>query len=219
MTDAFKMRWREDLEAYFAGQVETDGGLRSWLGRWQDGQGPTRGGTSYATPPEPAAAALESARVARRVERALRLLEPRQRMVLAAIHAPRPPIGLNREAWIAAVLEERVLAALDEEGVGRSDRSMERLREALRSGSAEDARFVLELVPLGVASGVTVLDRLRALSKRPGAPERRLLRRVSLIVQEGERAALEAFEGTWQVAMVEELRERRGRFRASLESR
>src|SRR5690606_7875280 len=100
---------------------------------------------------------------ARRVERALAELDRRDRLVLAAAHAPRPPFGLEHSAWIAAVVEDLVLPILEEDGAERTQRALERLRHALRAGSAEDARHALELAPLETSGRVPVLDRLRAL--------------------------------------------------------
>lgn len=211
-----KPKWRMELEAYFARQVETDGGLRSWLARW-DG-GPMRGGVSFASPPEPAMAAIESSRAARRVEKALAALDRRDRLVLAAAHAPRPPFGLEHSAWIAAVAEDLVLPILEEEGAERSHRALGRLRDALRMGSAEDARHALELAPLVTAGTVPVLDRLRAL--RGGRPaDRRMLRRVAMLVERIRESALQAFAGAWSAAAAAEREARRERFRLTVEGR
>lgn len=211
-----KPRWRTDLESYFAGQLESDAGLRSWLGRW-DGGGPVRGGTSYVTPPEPAGAALESARVARRVERALASIARQDRLVIAALHAPRPPAGLDRGAWVAVVIEDRVQAILEEESVERRSRGEHRLRGALRSGDLGEARYALELAPLATPSSTPVLDALRALLATQGAPARRLLRRVDQELRRAEGSALEAFERAWNAAVAAERTERAARFRAALD--
>src|SRR5690606_377738 len=116
-----------------------------------------------------AMAALKSARAARRVERALKAIGRRRGLILAALHAPRPPYGLDRGAWVAAVVEDLVRPILEEESAERIRRACDRLRHALRTGSAEDARHALELSPLVIAGTVPVLDQLRAL-KGGGKP-------------------------------------------------
>lgn len=210
-----------DLEAYFAGQVETDGGLRSWLGRWQDGVGPTRCEASMASAPEPASAALESSRRARRVETALREVGRIDAAVLAALHAPRPPApGLPREWWVAIVMDETVMhALLDEEDLERAERRHDRLREALRSGTAEDARHAMELAPLPVTSRAPMVERLRALAAAKGPSARRLQRRLERAVLVQSADALRAFELAWRAAATVERRERERRFERALEGR
>lgn len=86
------------LVGYFSGDLEASGGLRSWLGPWQD-HGPVRHRFDGAAAPEHALATLEAVRRERLVARALHLVGREHARVLRALYTPVPatfPHGLEK---------------------------------------------------------------------------------------------------------------------------
>lgn len=189
----------EELAGFFAGEHEGAMGLRSWLGRWQD-DGPTRGGVSSASPPDPGGAALAAARQMNLIEYALRRCGDHAR-ILAARFMPRGPFApLNAYGELAGVvllLEREVRQALDE--------AVEReLRVALRSDRVEHARELLDS-----ALPETLLARLQALDLAAAGPARDRARRARVV-----RTAIKAMAGAAVRRSLERYREARSEARS-----
>lgn len=185
----------EELAAYFAGSLEGNMGLRSWLGRWQD-HGPTRGGVGFASPPEPGGLALSAARTVNRVEWALRHCRAGHARILEARFRPRGPFAPLRAygelAGVLLLLEQEVSLLL-------ADLAQRELRLALQSGTAEEARMLLDAVePDGL------LGRLVALERAATAPTRDRARRARVA-----RARLKTLCGAAVTRALEDYREAR----------
>lgn len=172
----------EELEAYFTGRLEGAMGLRSWLGPWVERRSP-QGIQSSASPPEPGAVALLAAREMDRVEGALALAGRTHARVLEARFTPRGPYAplasYGELAGVLHLLEADITALFDAD----ADAS---LREALRTGSANDARLALEVV-----APRTLLGRLLQLE---GA-DRTVLRRPDVRRARRTRAQLKSLAG------------------------